>query len=535
MKAITHPACLALGITTLSLLTLISPLVDSAHTVVYHLSSSAAPIFLTVALNFFALWLLLTLLLWITRKPGPAHVITRLALGLALPWITLKDYFILTTSYLPHAVSITVLLAPFALFLIVLVTWRSSFLRPLRHIQNFVATLLAATATLGLLLLLQLAWTAWQARDLNQPLPLHARSATSTPRPRIIWILLDELSYQQVYGDRFPGLQLPTFDQLAAQSTVFTHVQPAGEFTEVILPSLFTGQPAVNIRASLNGRRLDLLKPASQTSAKTWQPFQPRDTIFQDALDHGYSTAIAGWYNPYCRILPSVLDQCFWTGHITTLGGVYDYEPLPRLLLKPAARLFAFTRAFLAQGIRPTIDIPRDAQLHLQDYRDLFAASDRLLADPSADFVFLHLPIPHPNAIYDRHTHTFTNPNGSYLDNLALADLYLAHVRQLLQQQNQWDSSTILIMGDHSWRTRLIWQTQPTWSREDAAASHQQTPALPSFDNRPGYILKLPNQQTPNRIDQPFPAIKTRNLLQALLNQTLQTPNDLTNWLQTPN
>lgn len=538
-----HPAILALGITTLCLLTLISPFLN--HTLIYHLTGSAMPLFLTVAANFLALWLFLTLLLWVTRKPGPIHLVLRLGLGLILPWILLKDYVVLTTTYLPHAASVILLLASFATFLLVLLLWRDAFLPTLRHLQSFVASLLGATALLGLLLLGQLGWFAWQARHLNQPIPLHPRTIAAAPRPRIIWILLDELSYQQVYGDRFPNLQLPAFDQLATQSTVFTHVQPAGIFTEVVIPSLLSGHPADDIQIAANGRDLNLLDPATDT----WQPFNPHDTIFQDALDHGYSTAVAGWFNPYCRILPTVLDQCTWTGHLPILNGLFDYQPLRATLFQPATRLLATARAFLFRGKRPTIDANRDARLHTQDYNELFAASDRLLADPSATFVFLHMPIPHPNPIYNRHTHTFNPTNSSYLDNLALADEYLAHVHQLLQQQNQWDSSTILVMGDHAWRTRLIWSTQSTWTPEDAAASHQtqppspstsqpqtqtqtQTQTQPAFDNRPGYILKLPNQQTPNRIDQPFAAIETRNLLKAILNQTLKTPEDLNNWLQ---
>ena len=54
------------------------------------------------------------------------------------------------------------------------------------------------------------------------------RNRAQTGRPRVIWILFDELSYQQVYERRLPGLQLPAFDALAAQATVFTHAVPAG-------------------------------------------------------------------------------------------------------------------------------------------------------------------------------------------------------------------------------------------------------------------------------------------------------------------
>jgi hypothetical protein len=79
-------------------------------------------------------------------------------------------------------------------------------------------------------------------------------------------------------------------------------------------------------------------------------------------------------------------------------------------------------------------------------------------------------------------------------------------------------------MGDHSWRTRL-WVDSMTWTDEDQAASKGG-----EFDDRPAYIVKLPNQQTPARIDQTFSTIRTRELLDALLRDQLRTSDDLKAW-----
>ena len=122
------------------------------------------------------------------------------------------------------------------------------------------------------------------------------------------------------------------------------------------------------------------------------------------------------------------------------------------------------------------------------------------------------MPIPHPYGFYDRSKKAFSTKHTSYIDNLALADRYLAHIRQLLEQNNQWDSATVIVMGDHSWRTSPIWKDSMTWTDEDESASHGG-----EFDPRPAYIVKLPNQQTSARIDQPFSAVSTRALLDALI------------------
>jgi hypothetical protein len=64
-----------------------------------------------------------------------------------------------------------------------------------------------------------------------------------------------------------------------------------------------------------------------------------------------------------------------------------------------------------------------------------------------------------------------------------------------------------------------------TWTDEDEAASHGG-----EFDPRPAYMVKLPNQQTAARIDPPFSAVSTRALLDALLQDHLQSPADLQAW-----
>ena len=135
------------------------------------------------------------------------------------------------------------------------------------------------------------------------------------------------------------------------------------------------------------------------------------------------------------------------------------------------------------------------------------------------------MPIPHPYGFYDRGRKTFATKHTSYIDNLALADVYLAHVRQVLEQQGEWDYATVVVMGDHSWRTSLIWTDSMTWTDEDQAASRGG-----EFDDRPAYVVKLPNQQTAARIDEPFSAIHTRALLDVLLRDGLRSSDDLKIW-----
>jgi len=165
--------------------------------------------------------------------------------------------------------------------------------------------------------------------------------------------------------------------------------------------------------------------------------------------------------------------------------------------------------------------------MHIEDYQEMSAISDKVLRDPSLQFVLLHLPIPHPEGIYNRATGQLTADPSTYVDNLALADNYLAHFRELLEQTGQWDSSTIVIMGDHGWRTKAIWENFPQWTQEEQNASLGG-----GFDDRPGYIVKLPGQQKGATIDTPFHAVETRRLLDALLTKKIQSQQDLSAWVQ---
>jgi hypothetical protein len=362
-------------------------------------------------------------------------------------------------------------------------------------------------------------WYSMDERSIQTPGVLHT-SATrpveiNAQEPRIIWIILDELSYQQVYERRFPGLDLPAFDQLASQSTLFTHVLPAAQFTENAVPSMMTGLPVDEIRVG----RDDSLRSLHNPVTGVWHPFDAQDTVFQDALDNGFRTAVAGWYNPYCKILPKVLDDCYWVSRERAVGGMFSHASVltnmaaPWIYLVDKLRFLSFGDWDANKAVAPA---------HIADYEDLTSAGDQLLEDTSINFLLLHMPVPHPGGIYDRQTRMLTTHRASYVDNLALADSYLAHVHQLLEQRGEWDSSAVIVMGDHSWRTKLVWMNTPLWTAEDQAASNGG-----QFDDRPAYIVKLPHQTTAARIDSRFAATRTRDLLDGILDGSIRSVPEL--------
>ena len=522
MKFLTHPVVTALGAAYLCLIGLAGPLVSATHTHIYHLSGSASAVFAPVILYFFLLWLFLTGLFALAARRPRMQVVLWSAILFFGPWVLFRNCAKLMVETVPPRLNLIVLALSLVGFIVFLCVWRPALRPSFERLQRLLTILFGFASLAGVLLMGQLFWFNWQARSLNAPLPLHQRgSAGGTAKLRVLWILLDELSYQQVYEQRFPGLNLPAFDQLVSDSTVFTHVAPAGNATEAVIPSIMTGSPTDRVRSSSDGRVLTLHNPVTGTS----EIFDPHQTIFQDALQNGYSTAVVGWYNPYCRALHEVLDRCFWTNHMLVSGSIGDQQSITENLLAPLERLIASVPSLFHPGSNTSPRELLEAQRHIVDIQLLSSKADEMIADPTADFLFLHMPMPHPPGIYDRRRMTFSIEHPSYIDNLALADHFIGHIRKQLEEKGQWDSSAIIIMGDHSWRTNLVWASSDSWTPEDQAASHGG-----QFDDRPAYIVKMPYQQTPARIDFRFAAIHTRALLDGIITGRLKTPEDLASW-----
>ena len=527
MKLLRHPIIIALGLTTIILMLFIEPLTKFMEAgLAYHLAAPVSVIILPPLIIFSAVWALMTLFVFLAnRYPRPGRYI-RMALAL----IVLREIIEAIYTHFQRPVPWS---ANAIFILIVLLSFITISIASTRNLpiwsrgRQFFETVLSFVALSGSITLIQLVNIGWQARHLNTPRPLHQPVASATHRDRILWIVFDELSYSQLYTQRYSGVKLPEFDRLAAASTVFTNVKPAEYYTEIVFPALMAGIPIDKIRIPAAGYPLGI----QNASTKQWKVFDPHQTVFQDALDAGYSTGIDGWYNPYCRLLSSVLDHCFWTNaYPLTVRGPFNSTSVAdnlahvlRQLLYPRART-------LEINMEPEEEwSPAGTRLHQRDYFTLRDRGDKMLNDPSINFLMLHLPIPHPGGIYDRKTDTFPATHGTYIDNLVLCDAYLKHVREELEANGTWDSTTLVIMGDHSWRTVLPgnngWSVHGDWTPEEQKASNGA-----QFDDRPGYIVKMPRQHTPARVDTRFAALRTRQLFDGMMHGSITTPDQLVAW-----
>ncbi|HEY3990637.1 MAG TPA: sulfatase-like hydrolase/transferase [Acidobacteriaceae bacterium] len=342
--------------------------------------------------------------------------------------------------------------------------------------------------------------------------------AVPASAPRIVWILMDELSYDQVFDSRQADVLLPNFDRLAQSSVTFSDLQPsaeaegAGAETEKVLPSLLLGKSIVEMHKPYPG------PPRYRTIAGgAWQWFNEYDTIFADSHSHGWTTGVAGWYNPYCRLLPNVLDRCFWIYsepvHTDLSGGLSTGKSIAENI----AAMMPFRDRF---NILMHTSSNEGVQTHINDYVSVMAQAKDLIEDSRIRFAFVHLPIPHPPGIYDRLHHRLSD-HGTYLDNLVLADQSLAALRNVIQSTAAAPNTTLMVSSDHSWRT-FMWQPFPDWSEQETHATHGG-----KFDQRPVLIVQLPGEDSRLVVSKTVNVLIVHEIVEALLRGQLHTPTDL--------
>jgi hypothetical protein len=402
---------------------------------------------------------------------------------------------------------VIILLVVWAALLLLLLLRFSKWYRRLMRVGSAVA---AALVIFALSSIAQLLWVATWKPAPNQIAAAWAASP-QPPRqhPLLVWVVFDELSYDQVFEHRARDLNLPNFDALRSQSTLFTDTQPAGYHTVKIIPSLLTGKIVDGIRYNFHNR----LWVHHEADGK-WAPINGAQTVFADAEQQGWRTAAVGWYNPYCAIYSDAIQNCYWTNHDMFDGlmaqgetfGTNVYIPLEQVVreLRSPARADRHLCSF-------------DVRHRYQTETDLQQHAFQLLHTDQADLVFLHLAIPHSPNIWSRINGDYTQScDSSYLDNLALVDRVLGQLVSTLQSSPRWSQTTLIVQGDHGWRIDA-WNWLPAWTEEDDAASRGV------FDQRPALIIHQPGQTAPQTVASPWPIIQIHSVVEQILHNQRPT------------
>lgn len=352
------------------------------------------------------------------------------------------------------------------------------------RLRNAGSSLLAGFAVFALVMTCQLGRAAlWRPGPQSFSNPI---AAAAPHKPRLVWILFDELAYKPVFEARDPALDLPNFDRLRQMSTLYSDVTPIAYRTTRAVPSLLLGRPVTDVTYTARNQYLVQFNGSSD-----WMPFDAGATLFGSARQHGLTTSIVGWYIPYCPMFVDVATDCYWSNADaqdrgpTSTGATFAQNvwfPL-RIMVEEAVAprsAWADVAAWNAGG-------------HIEAVKDLREHELETVANSQADMIYLHIPAPHPPAFWNRRTAAFA-VGGSYLDSLDYSDRLLGQILDTLEKQPRWADTTLIVHADHSWRTAM-WRPLPGWSAEDERVSHGG-----QWDPRPLLMIHEPGRQNPQTV-----------------------------------
>ena len=321
-----------------------------------------------------------------------------------------------------------------------------------------------------------------------------------TPRrPRVLWMVFDELDQQTALADRAADVSLPELDRLRSQAIYGTNASPPAGETLLSMPSLITGRI---VRAAYPKDSNDLWLFYEGSSEEV--PWSTQPNVFQQVKARKLDTALVGWYHPYCRVLRDVLDICSWEsiGPDRSLGEALRGQ-LGRLT-DPLLRRVPNFGVPLSGSEQVTQDTPR----HRGRYARTLTEAEQVLRDTDVSLLFVHWPVPHFPVIFDRTTGQFRAVRGgTYDDNLALVDKTIGEIRRTLESINAWEETTVMVTADHWWRL------------------------APHIDRRVPFLLKLPRQREQITYAAPFNTVLLAGLALSVIDGAVTTPADAVAWL----
>ncbi|MCM3902255.1 MAG: sulfatase-like hydrolase/transferase [Pyrinomonadaceae bacterium] len=393
----------------------------------------------------------------------------------------------------------------------------------LDRVARAAAMIVLILSPFGVLGLTQASWLAVKyGRSVSRErTATTAFNPSTSPRPRVLWLVFDEMDEHLAFSGRPAGLSLPEFDRVRAEALVATNAFPPAGHTSQSIPALLTGQLISAVKPIDPGELLVTIAARNETVNWSTEP----DT-FSDARAAGLNTALVGWYNPYCRVIGDHLTSCRWEAATQRIDPTK--LSLKKNLIRQNSdllRLLPFTARIRARLLPAET---RDYRSEfLADYLTLMRQAEDAVANQEFGLLFIHLPVPHPPYIYDRAKGDLTvTQEGSYLDSLALADRALGDLRQKMEQAGTWDSTSVVISSDHWWRSDY-WRKHFFWTASDQMVQGERV------EHRVPFMIKLAGQKTTLPYNPPFNTVLTRSLIREVLNGNISEPGQVAAWLDT--
>lgn len=323
----------------------------------------------------------------------------------------------------------------------------------------------------------------------------------SVQAKKVVWVIFDEMDMRLTFLQRPEGLELPELDRLRHEALFSTNAYPPSRETLRSLPALLTGR-LIRKSEPLGTDEL-MISFDKEKEAVRWSA---QETVFSNVQKMGLNTALVGFYHPYGRILNKDLNVCDWQ----PLYG-YTSDPADNI----AEKMMKQYREVLNISYgHPLFGKKVEIVNHISNYQKVLSTSRKMVIDKRIGLVFLHIPLPHEPFIYERSTRKLrysSSDEGSYFDNLALADYTLGILRHDMEISGTWEDTTVIISSDHWWRES---------ERYDG-----------KIDHRVPFIVKLAGQRTPLGHNTHFNTVLTRGLVLGILTGDISSPSEVAGWI----
>lgn len=351
----------------------------------------------------------------------------------------------------------------------------------------------------------------------RQPLPEHA---AQVPARRVIWLIFDELD-QPILEDRLK--QLPAFQALAGQALVATKAHAPSNYTDLSLPSLWTGVPVFDASSS---SRAGLLIRSTDTSpwSRTWLRGR---TVFERVHALGLGVHIVGWHLPYCTLFPE--RPGFITEDSSPLAApgpgrnIFQWMLRDNLIWNQIYALNA--RRFRHDLDRYEMALEQQPKGHLGNrIRDLVDEQERALGEAiqgrSAALIFGHLGAPHLPLSGTRPPGP-PNPTEDYFANLARCDRLLS--RTIVPLLRKESIPTMVIISSDHWFRYAEAKAQAVDCQKDP--SRRPIPFL--------VFMTSEHEHPPAPYERGFNTERTRDLVEGFLDGRIRTYAEVTALMNT--
>jgi hypothetical protein len=344
-----------------------------------------------------------------------------------------------------------------------------------------------------------LARQAWIAEV--RPASMRRAPAVPAPQrgasdPHVVVLVFDEADFRLLFEN--PSLHLKELARLRSESLFATQAYPPSGYTKLSLPAMLTGRILRNVNV-LDANDAGLVFDDGATANWSATP-----TLFTRARQDGFSSAIVGWYHPYCRVLAGQLADCRFF-ELPTQGNAVSPSFAPAIL-------DLFRTALETPNLSPfgqSLVVRKSVENHL----GILATAKDFLG--RRNVVFVHFSIPHSPHIYDVRTGSLTLANSrfeGYTGNLQLMDATVGDIRRHLERMGLWDRSAIILTSDH-------------WQR-------MSPPVGGKRDHRVPFMVKLPDQRKGAVYTRPINNVVTAKVVPALLRGEVRTIEELEPWLE---